>query len=164
MNELAAWLGFGGAFLSAAGIAVTLWGTRKTRSAFGRLRRFFVGPEPVSVAVSPATISVKASVLTPTVRVSPGDGSEWSDEEWQTEFERRLDNVVARLDAHDHDRTETSFEKLRAEDERLRAEFDSKLDDLDAEAKTAERWNVGGLVLAGIGAVLQLGAALLAAA
>lgn len=113
-------LGFGGAFLSALGVALTLWGTRTTRTAFSNLRRLVLGPKPVSVAVSPATIALRTSVPTPTVKVSPAEDSEWTEEEWQTEFERRLDNLRARLDDHDHDGTEASLDGLRTEDERIR--------------------------------------------
>ena len=148
--------GLGGSIVTTIGVAVTLWGTRTTRNAFDQIRRAILGPRPVSVTASPATISVTASILTPTVKASPGDDQEWSDEEWQTEFERRIDAIVARLDSHDHHRTEKSIKKLESEDERIRADVDSKLEALDDEAKEAERWNVAGLILVLIGAFLQV--------
>jgi hypothetical protein len=71
------------------------------------------------------------------------------------ELDRRVDELAETLRGHDHDQTERSLEDLRAEDERIRADLDAKLGALDAEAVKAERLNVGGLVLALVGAVLQ---------
>ena len=151
MSALGAW----GAFLSALGVAVTLWGTRTSRSPFARLRLFFVGPEPITgsahIVLENATITATGTV-TSNDKLHPGPGQ---DDRWHADLDRRIDDLSARLDAHNHSLTEVSLEKLRAEDERIRSHLDSKLTVLGCEAKNAERWNVAGLVLAFVGAVLQ---------
>jgi len=156
-NAASEWFGLAGGAISAIGVALALVGIGKVRAAVRKFREW-VGPQAVSVTVSPATISVTADVLTPTIKVSPGDEQEWNDEEWHGEFERRLDAFRVRLDTHDHSRTEKSIERLREEDDRIRSEMNSRLADLNTEADTSETWNLWGLVLALAGALLQIAA------
>jgi hypothetical protein len=65
-----------------------------------------------------------------------------SDERWHTELDGRIDSRAAELDRHDHKKTTRSIEQLRAADEEIRADLDSKLEDLEGDLTAADRWSL----------------------
>jgi hypothetical protein len=146
-------LGALGAFVSALGIALALVGIRRVRAGIDRLRLWLRPRQPEAYSGS-ATATIQFTVKA-RGKVGPGpDG--WSDERWHQELDQRIDALTKELDEHDHPNLDDAIEGLREEDERVSSGLDAKLADLDAETKTSQDWELAGLVMAGVGAILQL--------
>lgn len=145
-------LGAWGAFLSAVGIVLALVGIRKVRRGLDRLKSW-VRPRPPTIYAEGAQTLVSVTAFG---RGKVGPGPEgWTDEQWHVALDRRIDQLTAEFAHHDHPKLDSAVESLRAEGERLRTGLDGKLTDLDAEAEQGQDWELAGLVVAFVGAVLQ---------
>jgi hypothetical protein len=154
LASTANYLGLVGAFLSALGVALTLWGTRTTKTAFKRLRRILLGPENRENAIVVEEAVEVEEAFPGYFDFTPASGT-WAADRWAEELARRIDDLRRLIVSHDHRRTEHSLKQIAAEAGRLRVDVEQKLDALDDEAREAERWNVAGLFLAFFGAILQ---------
>lgn len=148
------------AIVTAIGVLLTLIATKTFRSSIENLRAWTASrdvsvPVGVVVATEAARVVIDAKGRG-TAQPGPED---WSDERWHAELDGRIDSLAAELGRHDHKKTTRSIEQLRAADEEIRADLDSKLEDLEGDLTTADRWNVGGLALVLLGAILQVVAA-----
>lgn len=147
-EDLGAW----GAFLSALGVALTLVGIRKVRRELDRLRRW-LRPQPPRTHVGGATGSISVTAFG---RGKVGPGPEgWTDEEWHNQLDRRIDRLTEEFDRHDHPKLDRAIADVLAEHERLRTGVDSKLSDIEADADFGQGWELAGLGLVFVGAVLQ---------
>ena len=91
------------------------------------------------------------------VKVGPPDGVftlEWLAEDHQ----RQIDALAQTLDVHGHPKLDKTIASVETNSDKGRAELLARFEDLDREAGKAEAWNVRGLVVAGAGAALQVGA------
>jgi hypothetical protein len=144
------WLGLGGATFSALGVFLALIGTRTIRAWLASR----LPPEAKSGgATGKITVATKARG-----KAGPGAGQEWSAEEWIAVLDRRIDGLAAEIDAHGHPPIDREIAAARKEIVSARSLMDRGFADLDAKGAKAERWNLWGLILAGIGALLQIGA------
>lgn len=148
------------AIVTATGVLLTLIATKTFRSSIENLRSWTASrnvSEPVGVVVETEAARV---VIDAKVRGKAKPGAEdWSDKRWHAGFDGRIDSLAAELDRHDHKKTTRSIEQLRAADEEIRADLDSKLEDLEGDLATADRWHVFGLALVLFGAIIQVIAA-----
>jgi hypothetical protein len=148
-------LGLVGGVLSALGVALALVGTTKVRAAIGQFWNWLV-PKPVNVYGASASITLEVTAKG-RGRVGPGPEG-WSDERWHTELEKRIDQLAAEVDRHDHPDISKRIDRLGEADTQTRADFEAELVHLATDAGTSERWNIWGLAFALIGVVVQTAA------
>lgn len=147
-------LGVVGGALSAIGVFLALVGTTKIRAAVKRFTNW-LSPQPVQVRTGSASMTMDAMIARGRGRVGPGPEG-WTDEEWHAELEKRIDQLAAELDNHDHADLRKAAERLSEANAETRRQFDSKLVNLTDEAGTSERWNIWGLGFAFAGALAQV--------
>ena len=149
-----------GAAPSAGGIALAIIGIRKVRVAVGKFRSSLF-PRRATVHSMFGSVTVANVTLKGRGKVGPGPEG-WPDERWHAELDNRIDQVFAALEQHGRPGLDQAIADLRDENARLRTGFDSKLAHLDTEAERSGKWGLAGLIVALLGASLQVGAMIVA--
>lgn len=157
--SLAEGLSLVGAFLSAAGVAITLWGTRTTRNIAHRLG--LPRPEPITgtVEVLQQSDTMEAyGWTTPPVGIplegvsSEGVGTFTPPE---PQIMKSIEELRRLLRTHQHSGYQRTLERLEGRVDQLRTDVQATFDGLASDSDKADRLNAIGLVLAFGGLLLQ---------
>jgi len=118
-----------------------------------RLRRWLRPKTPPTQHIGSATGHVSVTAFG-RGKVGPGLAG-WTDDEWHSALDRRIDQLTEEFDRHDHPKLDQAIAEIRDEAERMRTGIDSNLAQLNAEADIGQNWELAGLILAFVGALLQ---------
>lgn len=150
MDPLANGLGLAGAVLTTVGVLITLSGTRRFRTWLDARR-----PATVELSATAAEESEGAG----TIRVRTGPPAEGLTLEWiHEEHQRQIDALAEEISRHGHPKIDRDIARVEKAAKNVRADALKRIEDLDSEAAKAEKWNIWGLVVVGVGAALQVSA------